>query len=96
MCECAENPCSECLGVGDTHQILRAVDNPIADDGTPEDPFGSQRTDDNNPFAEKRDSVPELGSSPPSVPKHDHSASDQWGMTLPMRVDVIKGQHAER
>lgn len=48
------------------------------------DPFASQRTDDNNPFAEgeKRDDVTDLGSSPPisSSPKQDRRMSKEWGM----------------
>jgi hypothetical protein len=52
-------------------------------DNTAEDPFASQRTADNNPFAEKRDGVTELGSSPPiqsGSPKKDRRMSKEWGM----------------
>lgn len=51
-------------------------------DSAAEDPFAAQRTPDNNPFAEKRDGVTELGSSPPiqsGSPKQDRRMSKEWG-----------------
>jgi len=50
-------------------------------DNSAEDPFAAQRTTDNNPFAEKRDDVTELGSSPPiqsGSPKKDRRMSKEW------------------
>ncbi len=48
------------------------------------DPFASQRTDDNNPFAErvKNDGLTDLGSSPSvqfGSPKQDRRMSKEWG-----------------
>lgn len=50
-------------------------------DSAVDDPFAAQRTADNNPFAETRDGVTELGSSPPiqsGSPKKDRRMSKEW------------------
>lgn len=47
-----------------------------------QDPFAAQRTGDNNPFSEAKDSISDLGSSPPiqagSSPQ-DRRMSKEWG-----------------
>jgi len=74
--------------------IDQGVDNPLTQDtavqpieinrengGASDDPFAAQRTNDNNPFGDKQDGVPELGSSPPiqsGSPKQDRRMSKEW------------------
>jgi len=46
-----------------------------------DDPFASQRTADNDPFAQKQDAVGDLGTSPQlesGSPKQDRSMSKEW------------------
>jgi len=47
-----------------------------------QDPFAGERTTENNPFSENKDSVSELGSSPPiqaGSPSQDRRMSKEWG-----------------
>jgi len=51
-----------------------------------DDPFASQRTADNDPFAQKQDAVGDLGTSPQlesGSPKQDRSMSKEWGWSPP-------------
>jgi hypothetical protein len=66
---------------------LKAASQPVDITRQPasaaDDPFAAQRTADNNPFAEAKDGVTELGSSPPiqsGSPKQDRRMSKEWGM----------------
>jgi len=64
---------------------LKAASQPVDITRQPasaaDDPFAAQRTADNNPFAEAKDGVTELGSSPPiqsGSPKQDRRMSKEW------------------
>jgi len=55
--------------------------NITRDGAAADDPFASQRTADNDPFAPKEDVVGDLGTSPPiesGSPKQDRRMSKEW------------------
>ncbi|KAI9800296.1 MAG: hypothetical protein M1833_003410 [Piccolia ochrophora] len=56
------------------------IDVQKANQSTSDDPFAQQRTDDNNPFSERSDSVGDLGASPTSggFPRKDRRESKEW------------------
>lgn len=61
-----------------------------------EDPFAAHRTEDDNPFAERSDSVPGLGSSPTQSgfsPKRDRRESKEWGALILSSLIVVAHTH---